>query len=94
MAELKSPGDIGQDVRKFFDSVLLSPEDVVHKLGLPTLFDMEKQASAERMAVIGKGKEPDLSSYAAGFSPAGVISAFFPKPPRFMDLAPTVLKFD
>jgi hypothetical protein len=94
MPEMRSPGDFGQDMRKFFDSILLSPEDAIHKLGLPTPLDMEKQASAERMAVIGRGKEPDLSAYAQGFSPAGIISAFFPKPPRFMDLAPTVLKFD
>lgn len=53
MADLKSPGEVGGDIRKFMDSIP-GPADLVRKLGLPTPFDIEQHQHEERKVVFEK----------------------------------------
>ncbi len=53
MADLKSPGEVGGDIRKFLDSIP-GPADLVRKLGLPTPFDIEQHQHEERKVLFEK----------------------------------------
>jgi len=93
MPDMKSPSEVFSDIRKALDTIP-GPSDIAKKIGIPTPEDFEKRNHEERTAVIQKATQGSADISAYGSTPAGIISAFLPKPPKFMDLAPSILKFD
>ena len=93
MPDMKSPSEVFSDIRKALETIP-GPADIAKKVGIPTPEEFEKRSHEERTEVIKKASagSADISQF--GFTPAGIISAFLPKPPKFMDLAPSILKFD
>jgi len=81
MADFKSPGEAGQDIRKFLDTIP-TPPDIMAKLGfkpphelIPTPAMMEEHQHKERLALFEKG---GVQGKAA---PTDVIRALLPPAP-------------